>query len=112
MMQTKMDRIQVAGSGAEKDIAMANAMASIQKKTMQKYGKIMMRIEPIDVKILRAEAFRYTEKFLYFFLARERVKYEVELEITVEVSFLDPEDIQFKEQVRPSTLIEKALGQK
>jgi uncharacterized protein (TIGR03578 family) len=54
-----------------------------------------LRIEPIDVRVLRAQESVRKEKFLFFFLARERRNYSVELEITVSVTVIDTDKVDF-----------------
>jgi len=49
----------------------------------------------VDVKVLRAELRVKTEKFLFFFLARERRTYSVELAITVNVAVVDTDKVDF-----------------
>jgi uncharacterized protein (TIGR03578 family) len=54
-----------------------------------------LRIEPIDVRVLRAQESVRKEKFLFFFLARERRNYSVELDITVSVTVIDTDKVDF-----------------
>jgi len=49
----------------------------------------------VDVKVLRAGVRIKTEKFLFFFLARERRLYSVDLEITVNVVVVDTDTVDF-----------------
>ncbi|HBH66187.1 MAG TPA: cytoplasmic protein, partial [Erwinia persicina] len=47
------------------------------------------------VKVRRAEVQIKTEKFLFFFLAREKHLYSVDLEITVNVVVVDTDNVDF-----------------
>ncbi|HBI06863.1 MAG TPA: cytoplasmic protein, partial [Erwinia persicina] len=58
-------------------------------------SKILLRIEPAEVKARRAEVQIKTEKFLFFFLAREKHLYSVDLEITVNVVVVDTDNVDF-----------------
>lgn len=48
-----------------------------------------------DVRVLRAQESVKTEKFLFFFLARQRRSFSVTLEITVSVTVFDTEQVAF-----------------
>ena len=58
-------------------------------------GKFLLRIEPVDVQVLKATLRVNTERFLFFFLPREKRVYSVELAITVNVSVIDTEQVDF-----------------
>jgi uncharacterized protein (TIGR03578 family) len=55
----------------------------------------MLRIEPVEVRVLKAEESVRVEKFLFFFLPRQRREFRVQLEITVKVSSLDADKVTF-----------------
>ncbi|MGL5523358.1 MAG: DUF4312 family protein, partial [Aeromonas veronii] len=57
--------------------------------------QVLLRIEPVDVQVLKAEESVRVEKFLFFFLPRQRREYRVQLEITVQVTSLDVARVTF-----------------
>ncbi len=55
----------------------------------------MLRIEPLEVEVLEAEESVRVEKFLFFFLPRQRREFRVRLAITVKVTSLDVDKVNF-----------------
>jgi uncharacterized protein (TIGR03578 family) len=110
MLKNVKDMVRIEGKGSSKELAMVNAFNKIQKEVMQKYGKIMLRIEPIDAHVVSAGAITYTEKFFFFFFPRKRTNYAITLDVEIEVAYMDQEEIEFKEVVAKRDLVEKATG--
>ncbi|WP_413736843.1 DUF4312 family protein [Sodalis sp. RH21] len=87
--------VQVAGKGETKNSAFAAALSQVQTAVMKSTGYVLLRIEPEDVKIIKAEEQRTTEKFLFFFLPREKKSFSVVLDITVSITMIDTEKVHF-----------------
>lgn len=87
--------VTVSGKGDAKGKAFADALSRVQSTVLRSTHKILLRIEPQDVRVIRARESVRKEKFLFFFLARERRSYSVELEITVNVTVIDTDKVQF-----------------
>ncbi|MEB5972911.1 DUF4312 family protein [Pantoea dispersa] len=95
MKQQYETQVTVQGKGDSKAKAFADALSKVQQQVLRTSQKILLRIEPLDVRVLRAQESVRKEKFLFFFLARERRNYSVELEITVSVTVIDTENVTF-----------------
>ena len=95
MKQQYETQVTVQGKGDSKVKAFADALSKVQQQVLRTSQKILLRIEPLDVRVLRAQESVRKEKFLFFFLARERRNYSVELEITVSVTVIDTENVTF-----------------
>ncbi|EJL83200.1 DUF4312 family protein [Pantoea sp. BIGb0393] len=95
MKQQYETQVTVQGKGDSKAKAFADALSKVQQQVLRTSQKILLRIEPMDVRVLRAQESVRKEKFLFFFLARERRNYSVELEITVSVTVIDTEKVEF-----------------
>jgi len=95
MKQQYDTQVTVQGKGDSKAKAFADALSKVQQQVLRTSQKILLRIEPLDVRVLRAQESVRTEKFLFFFLARERRNYSVELEITVSVTVIDTDKVEF-----------------
>ncbi|WP_130832005.1 DUF4312 family protein [[Erwinia] mediterraneensis] len=95
MKEQYITQVKVQGKGDSKAKAFADALSRVQSQVLQSTQKILLRIEPQDVRVLRAQESVRTEKFLFFFLARQRRNYSVELEITVNVTVIDCEKVTF-----------------
>ncbi|MHC9059642.1 DUF4312 family protein [Pantoea sp. y20] len=95
MKQQYETQVTVQGKGDSKAKAFADALSKVQQQVLRTSQKILLRIEPIDVRVLRAQESVRKEKFLFFFLARERRNYSVELNITVSVTVIDTDKVDF-----------------
>lgn len=87
--------VKVEGKGDSKAKAFASALANVQGAVLKSTSNILLRIEPQDVSVLKAEEKITKEKFLFFFLPRERKSYSVALEITVNVTMINTEKVVF-----------------
>ncbi|CAI1593002.1 Uncharacterised protein [Serratia quinivorans] len=87
--------VKVEGKGDSKAKAFASALANVQGAVLKSTSNILLRIEPQDVSVLKAEEKITKEKFLFFFLPRERKNYSVTLEITVNVTIINTEKVVF-----------------
>ncbi|MCQ8229180.1 MULTISPECIES: DUF4312 family protein [Pantoea] len=95
MKQQYETQVTVQGKGDSKAKAFADALSKVQQQVLRTSQKILLRIEPMDVRVLRAQESVRKEKFLFFFLARERRNYSVELDITVSVTVIDTDKVDF-----------------
>jgi len=95
MKQQYETQVTVQGKGDSKAKAFADALSKVQQQVLRTSQKILLRIEPMDVRVLRAQESVRKEKFLFFFLARERRNYSVELNITVSVTVIDTDKVDF-----------------
>ncbi|MBF4406286.1 DUF4312 family protein, partial [Vibrio anguillarum] len=84
------------GKGETKQQAFAAALSQVQPTLLKNNAKVLLRIEPLDVNVLQAEEKVKREKFLFFFLARDRRQYSVKLEVTVSLTHIDVEQVDFK----------------
>ena len=95
MKEQYTTQVQVKGKGDSKEKAFANALGNVQNTVLKSTQNILLRIEPQDVKVLNAELSVKNEKFLFFFLPRERKTYSVELDITVSVTIINTDKVVF-----------------
>ncbi|EKN5912545.1 TPA: DUF4312 family protein [Yersinia enterocolitica] len=95
MKEQYTTQVQVKGKGDTKAKAFANALGNVQNTVLKSTQNILLRIEPQDVKVLKAELSVKNEKFLFFFLPRERKTYSVELDITVNVTIINTDKVVF-----------------
>ncbi|WP_173636293.1 DUF4312 family protein [Paramixta manurensis] len=95
MKQQATTTVRVSGKGDTKAKAFSDALSRVQSTVLRSTNKILLRIEPQDVAVIHARESVKTEKFLFFFLARERRTFSVELEITVNMTVIDTDQVQF-----------------
>ena len=86
------------GKGESKTRAFADALNHVQAAVMKTSSRILLRIEPQDVAVVHAREAVRKEAFLFFFLRRERRAYSVELDVTVNVTAIDIDKVDFVTQ--------------
>ncbi|MGG7668769.1 DUF4312 family protein [Yersinia sp. J1] len=95
MKEQYTTQVQVKGKGDTKAKAFASALGHVQNTVLKSTQNILLRIEPQDVKVLSAEESVKKEKFLFFFLPREKRTYTVALDITVSVTIINTDKVVF-----------------
>ncbi|WP_421218650.1 DUF4312 family protein [Aeromonas jandaei] len=95
MKENFTTKVTVSGKGATRQQAFASALSQVQPTLLKDNQQVLLRIEPVDVQVLKAEESVRVEKFLFFFLPRQRREYRVQLEITVQVTSLDVARVTF-----------------
>ncbi len=88
--------VRVAGKGESKSRAFADALNHVQAAVMKSSSRILLRIEPQDVTVVHAREAVRKEAFLFFFLRRRT--YSVELDVTVNVTAIDLDKVDFVTQ--------------
>ncbi|MGN5113007.1 DUF4312 family protein [Aeromonas jandaei] len=95
MKENFTTKVTVSGKGTTRQQAFASALSQVQPTLLKDNQQVLLRIEPVDVQVLKAEESIRVEKFLFFFLPRQRRVYRVQLEITVQVTSLDVARVTF-----------------
>ncbi|POB00390.1 cytoplasmic protein [Chromobacterium sinusclupearum] len=95
MKESFLTTVQVSGLGESKAQAFADALSKVQRAVLGQSGKVLLRIEPHDVRVVSAEQATITERFLFLFLRRERTRYSVVLEVTANVAAIDADRVAF-----------------
>ncbi|PKF49783.1 DUF4312 family protein [Enterovibrio nigricans] len=96
MKQQLTTEVIVSGKGETRQQAFAAAFSQIQPTLLKENQKILLRIEPEDVNVLEAEEKVTRDKFLFFFFPKERRQYRVKLEVTVNLTYIDVEQVDFQ----------------
>lgn len=78
----------IKGSGKTKNEALTKAVTGLRKQVYKEIDGIILRMEPLEVYVLNEEKKTDIEKFLFFFMPREKVQYFMEFKIKVEISFV------------------------
>ncbi|MRS15409.1 DUF4312 family protein [Enterobacteriaceae bacterium RIT691] len=87
--------VRVKGKGEVKTRAFADALNQVQGAVMKSSPHILLRIEPQDVVVVQAQEAVRKEAFLFIFLRRERRTFSVELDVTVNVTALNLDKVDF-----------------
>lgn len=88
--------VRVHGRGDTHQKAFADALSSVQRTILKDTSNIILRIEPVDVSVVKAQKSVKKEKFLFFFLARERELYSITLDVVVDLTMINTQEIQFE----------------
>nr|WP_263324308.1 DUF4312 family protein [Neobacillus sp. Marseille-Q6967] len=96
MEKVIQQKVRVEGTGKTKEHAINIALGQIQKKILNEHKAMMIRIEPLGVEVIEAIEQTYTERFMLFFFPRKRQTYKVVLDVTVQSTLLDVNEIEFK----------------
>ncbi len=70
MKEQYTTQVQVKGKGDTKGKAFANALGNVQNTVLKSTQNILLRIEPQDVKVIKAELSVKNEKFLFRLLTK------------------------------------------
>lgn len=95
MKKTEQIQVRVTGQGDSKQRAFAIALNQVQKQVLKNSNNIMLRIEPLDITVVSAIEKITIERFLFIFLPRKKTFYDITLDISVNVTFIDLNDIKF-----------------
>ncbi len=95
MRKIEQVQVRVTGQGDSKQRALAIALNQVQKQMLKNTNNVMLRIEPLDVSVVSATEKITTERFLFIFLPRKKAFYDITLDVSVNVTFLDLNDIKF-----------------
>ncbi len=90
--------VRVTGKGEAKARAFADALNHVQGAVMKASPHLVLRIEPQAVPVVQARETVRKEAFLFVFLRRERRTYSVELEVTVNVTAINLDKVDFVAQ--------------
>lgn len=96
MKESREIKVQVSGQGKTKNEAFSSALNQIQKTILKQHDQLILRIEPVDIEVLKSEYNEKTERFLFLFFPRVKTNYFVSLEVTVDVTLFSLEDVDFK----------------
>lgn len=109
-METTINRkVRVEGTGKSKEQALNTALGKIQRKVMNEYKAMILRIEPLGTEVIDAIEQTYTERFLLFFFPRKRHNYKVVLDVDVNIILLKIDEIKFRKIEDTSGVIKGIL---
>ncbi|MEY8458379.1 DUF4312 family protein [Lactococcus ileimucosae] len=90
-------RVVVEGKGNSKKAAFASALNKIQGEIIKNNEDVLLRIEPNDIRVLKAQKREWTEKFFFFFMPRQKEEYQVTLEVLVDLQIIEMATVNFTE---------------
>lgn len=96
MKESITTTVTVSGNGNTKQSAFSSALSNIQKSILKDNEQVILRIEPVDVKLVNAEKKERIEKFMFFFLPKNKTTYSVTIDVTVNVTVINIDQLDFK----------------
>ena len=97
-------KVVVSGKGKTKQQAFGVALNGVQTALSKSEKGTIIRIEPIDIKILEATDTIETERFMMLFFKRDRHVYFCKLEVNVNAFVVDVEGVDFKQTRKPEAI--------
>ncbi len=94
--------VRVTGRGSTRSQAFADALSGVQRAVIAGSEQVLLRIEPQQISVVEAIEIKRIEKFLFFFLPRERIRCSVKLDVTVNVTAIDLEKVNFTARIDKS----------
>lgn len=94
--------VRVHGKGDNKKAAFASALGNVQKQVLKNSEDVLLRIEPVAIDITSAKEKKETERFMFLFFPREKITYEVTLDVTVKISDISLEEVMFTTEIKKS----------
>ncbi len=88
--------VRVSGHGDTRQKAIADALNAVQRTVLKGTENIILRIEPLDISVVKAELKVSKEKFLFFLFPRERELYSIVLDVSLDVTILNVKEIHFE----------------
>ncbi|NKQ18842.1 DUF4312 family protein [Brevibacillus laterosporus] len=85
----------LSGSGDSKEAAFQQVFGQIKNQMAREIPDLILRIEPMDVKVLKANQITYKERFLGILFPRTRTKYSIEVRILVRLRVIELSKIEF-----------------
>lgn len=75
-------------SGKTKEEALGKIFASFRKKVQSETNGVIVKLEPLETYLINLQIETKIEKFLEFFMPREKTIYHLEMEIEYEVKYV------------------------
>ena len=88
-MKTIKKEITISASGKSKSQAFSNVFSLLRKEVYKEINGLILQMEPEEVYVLDEDSKKYTEKFLWFFMPRERYNYQIKVKIVVLIKYVE-----------------------
>lgn len=102
-------KLTLHGQGKSKEAAFHHVFSQLKTHVVRELPDLVLRMEPRGVKVLSATQTTYTERFLGLFFPRVRTRYEITVEVTMELKTISLADIEFTEQREELSPLKRVL---
>ncbi|MBD1576496.1 DUF4312 family protein [Vibrio sp. S11_S32] len=97
MKKSSQISITLQGQGKNAKEAFINAIGKVQSEILKDNENIILRIEPVNVDVIKSEVKIKKERFLFLFLPRVVETYFITLDVMVDVTLFELDSIDFKQ---------------
>jgi len=97
------------GTGESKEKAFNDVFSQIKPLVAKTFSNIILQIEPQEVEVVSAIETSYTEKFLGILFPRVKKRYDINLNITVQLRMIDTAQIKFEQRNEQLSTIQRVL---
>lgn len=102
-------KLSLSGTGESKERAFNDVFSQIKPLVAKTFSNIILQIEPQEVEVVSAIATSYTEKFLGILFPRKRIRYDIVVNITVQLRMIDTTEIQFEQRNEELSAVQRVL---
>lgn len=111
MMRELDYSIELSGTGETKERAFNHVFGQIKPLVARTFPeRVILQIEPKDVKVLSATETVYTERFFGILFPRQRTRYEIHVAITVHLRYIELAEICFEKRQDDLTPAQRVLN--
>lgn len=79
----------LSATANSKEEAFSKIFVILRRRIYQEISGVIIHMEPKEVYLLEDNIEKYTEKFLWLFMPREKAKYTIKAKIVVEIKYID-----------------------
>lgn len=87
-METSQKDIVIQASGNSKTEAFNNIFTILRRQIYKEVDGLIIHMEPMNVFILDESVKKYTERFLWLFMPREKAEYTIKAKIIVLIKYI------------------------
>lgn len=87
-LKNEIKSLIIKENGKTKDEAIGNCFAAFRKNVTSQIEGFIVKMEPLEVYLLEEKKNVKTEKFLELFMPREKITYDITLEIEYEIKYV------------------------
>ncbi|MFC7442828.1 DUF4312 family protein [Laceyella putida] len=109
MLRVLTHTFTLTGAGETKESAFNQIFAQVKSKVAQEIEGLAIRIEPERMDIVHAKKTIHTERFLGFLFPRKRNRYEITVNLTVQLRVIDVAKIDFDTEEEQLTRVQHLI---
>lgn len=110
MMKAIEHVMELSGTGESKELAFNHIFSQIKPLIARNFPeRVILQIEPKDIRILSATETAYTERFFGVLFPRRRIRYDIKAVVIVHLRFLELSDVSFEKRQDDLSPVKRVL---